>query len=410
VAALALLVAVDMARVWRATNHHDLDVFVLAARRLAAGEDIYADTARFQAALEGGTFSMKDTTVVWPYAYGPLIAMLFVPALGVPYGLVQASWWGSNVVALLLGSWLTLRAMGRVTPGRVALVLLMLYRFEPAVVALRLGQIELVQYLLLAFSLYALSRSWEGRAGVALGLAAGLKFVPAGLIALLIWRRRWRAAGWATATALVVTVGSFALVGADALRRYLSFTAIYGIGGAFAAFPLNQSLNGFFSRNLVRNVFSATLKGWDLPWLARGLIVAGDALFILTSACLTWRHEGWAEAAEAGGAKRFNLEFALSVVALLLVSPHAQVYTFVWALVAFIALASWLLDREGARWWMWGALLVAYLLVGRNVVFFHPGVTRFVQSHYLFGALLAWGLLAWTLHQGRASGKRDLAP
>jgi len=50
-------------------------------------------------------------------------------------------------------------------------------------------------------------------------------------------------------------------VGLDAIPTYVHYTGVYGIAGAFAAFPLNQSLNGFFSRNLVRNVFTATPKG-----------------------------------------------------------------------------------------------------------------------------------------------------
>jgi len=413
VVVLLALIAVDLVRVWRVTNHHDLDVFVLAARRLVAGEDIYADAAQFKAAIEVGTFSMKDETVIWPYAYGPLIATLFVPALWMPYSLVQAIWWGANIVALGLGSWFCLRAVGPATPGRMALVLLLLYRFEPAVVALRLGQIELMQYLLLAFAFYALSRSRESWAGIALGLAAGVKFFPAALIALLVWRRRWRAAAWAAGTAVVAIFGPFALVGWDALGRYLSFASLYGIGGAFAAFPLNQSLNGFFSRNLMRNVFSATLKGLHLPWLAKGLTLGSDVAIILGSAWLTW-HRGEdltglqrPVRSPGGERQRFSLEYGLAILALLMVSPHSQVYTFVWALIALIVLGlSWL--AEPAAPWRWVGLIVAYLLLGRNLVLFRPGLTRFVQAHYLFGALILWGMVGLASWQrARTRGKGD---
>ncbi len=405
VATLAALIALDLARVWRVTNHHDLEVFMLAARRLAAGEDIYADAAQFKAAVEGGTFSMKDATVVWPYAYGPLIALCFVPALWLPYEVVQAAWWGINVAALFVGCWLCLRAMGPATPWRLALALFFIYRFEPAVVTLRLGQIELVQFLLLALAFYALSRSWERLGGLALGLAAGLKFFPAALIALLLWRRRWRAAGWAMGSAVLLTVGSFALVGWEALGRYLHYASLYGIGGAFAAFPLNQSFNGFFSRNLMRNVFTATLKGMHLPGLAKGLTIGCDLAVILASAWLTWHREGWPAAPGEGERRRFSLEFALGVVALLLVSPHSQVYTFVWALIALIAFALEGPALAGARWGQYVGLLVAYFLLGRNLVLFRPGLTRFVQAHYLFGALILWGLIGLALWRARRGGR-----
>jgi len=404
---LASLWLWDLARVWRITNHHDLDVFMRAARRLVAGEDIYQDLAPFKAALERGTFSMKDETVVWPYAYAPLIAILFVPALALPYSLVRALWWGVNVLALSLGSLLTLRALSRVTPLLLGLALLLLYRFDPAVVTLRLGQIELVQFFLLALALYALSRGRDPLAGGALGLATALKFFPGALIGLFLWRRRWRAALWALAVACVGIGASFALVGWEAVSAYWHYTSIYGLGGAFAAFPYNQSFNGFFSRNLISNVFSPTLKGVNLPGLAKGLTLLCDGVVVLASAYLTWHREGWPCSPCEGDHQRFSLEFALGVVALLLVSPHSQVYTLVWTLLPLLVLVHKLL-ADSAPWWQWGVLFVAYLLIGRHYVFFHPGLTRLVQAHYLFGLLSLWGLLAFILWRER--GQRSLAP
>ncbi len=407
VALLLALVAGDLLRVWHITNHHDLDVFVLAARRLASGDDIYADAPPFKALIESGGFSMKDDSVSWPYAYAPLIAILFVPALWVSYPVVQALWWGLNLLALLCGCWLCLKAMGSATPARVAVVLLTLYRFEPAIVTLRLGQIELVQFLLLAVTLFALNGGRERWAGVALGLATGLKFFPGALVGLLVWRRRWRAAAWATGTALVTIVASFAVVGFEALPAYLDYTSIYGIGGAFAAFPFNQSLNGFLSRNLIRNPFNPTIKGVHLPWLARGLTLACSATIIVVSAWLTWPRRGWPQEASEAERRRFSLEFALAVVALLLVSPHSQVYTFVWVLLPLIILAVCLLSESVSYWWQWGLLFVAYLLLGRQYVLFQPGLTRFVQSHYMFGALLLWAMTGFVLSRGRRV-RRDL--
>ena len=411
VAALVVLEAVNLANVWRITNHHDLDVFMLAAQRLVAGEDIYADAGPFQEAIVAGTFSMKDDSVVWPYMYPPLIALLFVPTLGLPVAAVRIGWWIVNVACLLGGTWLCLRALGRVTPLRAVLALLVLWRFEPATVALRLGQIEVLQYLLLAATLYALSVGRERWAGVALGLATGLKFFPGALIVLLLWKKRWRAAGWAIGTAIVAIIGSFAAVGLDAIPTYWRYTAVYGIAGAFAAFPLNQSLNGFFSRNLVQNVFTATLKGLDLPGLARALTLACDALVVAASAWLTWSHvrrgtacraptEGKPSECGASPAptegRRFELEYGLAVAALLLISPHSQVYTFVWALIPLIVLGVRLLD-EGTGWLRWALFVAAYALLGRDVMVYLPGVTRFFQSHYMFGALLLWGLLGSAL-------------
>jgi len=393
VALLALSLCVQLADVWRVTNHHDLAVFLRAANRLAADEDIYADAAPFQAAIESGSFSLRDDSVVWPYAYSPLIAILFLPMRGLSLETVGVGWWIANNLMLLGGCWLALRSVAYATPGRVALVFLMLHGYAPAVSALRLGQIEILQFLLLAVTLWGLRRDREVLAGLALGLATGLKFFPGALIVWLLWRRRWRPALWAIGSAVLLTVGSFALVGWDAFTRYLSFSSMYGIGGAYAAFPLNHSLNGLFSRNLMANVFSASLKGWDLPALAKGLTLAADLMIVAVCAALTGR--GWSRkgAATPQDAWRDPLEFALATSALLLVSPHSQVYGFVWALLPLIV---WTMARyadDATRWWHWGLALLAYLLVGRDYELFVPGITRLVQAHFTLGALLLWGLV-----------------
>jgi len=397
VALLALALCVQLAGVWRVTNHHDLAVFLRAAERLAAGEDIYADAEPFQVAIESGTFSMRDDSVVWPYAYSPLIAMLFLPLRGIPIEAVGFGWWFANVLMLVGGCWLALCSVAEATPGRVALQLLMLYGFAPAVAALRLGQIEILQFLLLALMLWGLQRDREVLSGLALGLATGLKFFPGALIVWLLWRRRWHPALWAIGAAALLTVGSFALVGWEAVARYFSFSSMYGIGGAYAAFPFNHSLNGLFSRNLMDNVFSASLKGWDLPALARGLTVGADLLIVAACAALTYR--GWARVEDTAREDvwRDPLEFGLATSALLLVSPHSQVYGFVWALLPLIV---WIMARiadSATRWWHWALALLAYLLVGRDYSLFVPGITRIVQAHYTLGALALWGLCASTL-------------
>lgn len=394
---LAFLWTSDLVRVWRVTNHHDLDVFMLAARRLLAGEDIYQEAAPFQAALEAGTFRMDDDTVAWPYMYAPLIAMLLAPATALPYPLVQALWWGLNVLALGFGSWLVLRALDAPPLAGAVLGLAMLWRFYPAVVGLRLGQIEIIQFLLLAVSLYGFSRGWERRGAIALGVATALKFFPGALIVLLVWRRRWRAALWALGVALVLVVGSFAVVGLDAMADYVGYGSIYGIGGAFAGFFFNQSLNGFFSRNLIRNVFTATLKGWHLPGLARGLILLADLVVVAVSARMTWQPHPWPSKPMPVDHRCFGLQYGLGIVALLLISPHSQVYTYVWALIPFLVLGAWLLRGRGPWIWLGGGAIVAYFLIGRSYSLFVPGLTRLVQAHTLFGGLLLWGVLVMLL-------------
>jgi len=401
---LALLIQ-DLYRIWRITNHHDLEVFVLAAKRLAAGQDIYADAAPFRQQLESGAFSMKDDSIVWPYVYSPLIALLFMPLHSIPMNVLGSLWWALNVASLLLGSWIALKSVGPVTPGYIALALVLLIRFYPAEVALRLGQIEVIQFLLLAGTLYALSRHWEMGAGVALGLAAGLKFFPGALIALFIWRRRWRAAIWAALVGFVTILGSFAAIGLENLGRYASISSVYGLGASFSAFPYNQSLNGLVSRNLVSNVFSATLKGLHLPGLAVALILLASICIVALSAWFCWHRRSWPSVPSVREDGRFALEYSLAIMALLLISPHSQIYSFVWCLIPLIVLSR--VCSCDPKTWICLAAVAGYILVGRHLVLFVPGLTRFFQSHLTFGAVLLWAMIAAILYRGGTLAAED---
>jgi len=411
VAALVILVVVDLARVWRITNHHDVDVFIQAAGRLTRGEDIYAEGPAFRAAVESGTIDMKDDTVAWPYAYTPLIALMFVPMTWLPLAVARTLWWGINVMALLLGCWLCLEPWReRRSPWLLALLLLVVYRYDPAIVALRLGQIEVLQFLLLAVTAYLLRRDRDAWAGAAVGLAAGLKFIPLALVVLFVWRRRWRAAGWMLGVATLAILGSFALVGRGQVVSYFAFTSLYGYGGAFAAFPLNQSLNGFVSRNLVRNPFVATLKGWHLPGLARALTVGGVTLVGAVCAWLTWHPRAWPVRPTRDDHERFDLEFILAIAALAIVSPHSQVYSLVWLLMCIVRLARWLLSvRPAAGGGPWVGLALGYLLVGRHYALYVPMLTRLVQAHYFFGILFLWGTICLLLHGQNLGASRHKA-
>ena len=207
---------------------------------------------------------------------------------------------------------------------------------------------------------------------------------------------------------LLTILGSFAAIGLDSLGRYASISSIYGLGGAFSAFPYNQSLNGLVSRNLVSNVFGATLKGWHLPDLAVALILLASMCVLVVSAWLCWHRKPWSAAPSAQENDRFALEYGLGIMALLLVSPHSQIYSFVWCLIPLIALVSACSSEPNA--WICVAVGVGYILVGRHLVLFVPGLTRFFQSHLTFGAALLWLVMAVILYRGGTLAAEDAGP
>jgi hypothetical protein len=389
VLALAALVVWWGAGVFRITNNHDFEIFYQAAERLQAGENIYAESAAFRDALEGGQFNMQDDSIQWPYGNPPLLALLIVPLTHLPYATAAVLWtWLS--VALLLGACAAvLAAIGQMDWVGAVVVLMLLYAYYPATVCLRLGQTEILLFFLISLSFLALKRGRDEWAGAALGLAAAIKFFPGALILFLLWKRKWKAGLWGIGVAIAALGLSIAAAGPENFSAYTEAWSVYA-GGAFSAFPLNQSLNGFFSRTFRPNVFGETLRGLELPGLATGLWLGGAAVL---GAALAWFTRKRVEVRSA----RFDLEFSAAILVLLLAEPHSQVYAFVWLLLPLIMLTRRAVQTYPWSWLEVGMLAVSYFMLGRQWFQFPPISVRFVRSHVMFGSLLLVALVFYVL-------------
>ncbi|MFH1926914.1 MAG: glycosyltransferase family 87 protein [Chloroflexota bacterium] len=388
VALLAVMVVVSYGRVLMITNNHDFAVYFKAAVDLREGRDIYADVVPFKAAMESGDFDYKAEDTVWPYPYTPVLAILLLPLSYLPYAWASVIWATLNVIALGLGCWLILLSQGMITPPRLALALLLLYGFRPALVGLRLGQIDVLIFLAIGLSFYLLKRGREGWAGALLGLAIAIKFFAAILVGYLLWKRRWRPVLWAGIVALVLVVGSYAVVGFDTIPGYLEFTSLYSSGG-FVAYPYHMCFNAFFTRALTDNLFAQPVRGMNLPWLANGLTLLCSGVVIIVSCLITW---GSGDPRE----RRFGLEYGLVVTAILLVMPPSPLYTYTWLLLPFIVLGFQMGEEERLSLWWPLLMALSYVIVARDYRYNIPIVIRFLQSHYLFGGLALWCILvAW---------------
>lgn len=383
---LCLVALVDLVNVLRITNNHDFAVYYVAAQRLRQGEDIFAEMDAFRAQLEQGV-STKNEETPWPYAYPPFLAVSVAPLSFLPSAWASAVWTALCLCALAISCALALHSQRWLTLSGFAIVVLLLYQFQPAVVALRLGQMDIMIFLLISLAFWLLKRGNDGWAGLALGLAIGIKLFAGFLVIYLLWKRRWRAAVVGALSGAVLAMGSFALVGLDGLKRFLVFSAIY-TSGDFAGYPYHQSLNAFFTRSFKANMFSPPVA--DLPWLATTLTVAASALILAGFFRLTRRPLRPDD-------QRFDLEYALAVVTLLLVVPPAPRYSFVWLLLAFIIVAARLARGRGS-WLLVGLFALSYVLAARLVYFPVPYLRRLVvDGQFMLSALVLWAVIAWLL-------------
>lgn len=285
----------------RSMEQVDLRVYAQAPPRLWHG-DLYDFTT-----------SQFTPDFPLPFTYPPFAALVLMPLSWVPFVVLVHLWHLGSIGALW---WLVRRTLGLLDVPDAALwacpwTAVALW-WEPVRTTLNYGQVNLLLAALVLAALTARSGRW---AGIGLGLAAGIKLVPAigGLYLLATGRRR--ALGWAVGAALG-TVGVAALAAPGQSARYWFDLVAHPerIGPVGSA--INQSLRGALSRSVGADVGT----GW--PWL----------LAVLAAGALA----GWAVAAAVRVEAR-PLAALLAVQLFgLLASPVSWSHHWVWVVPALV--------------------------------------------------------------------------
>ncbi|MFN8529729.1 MAG: glycosyltransferase family 87 protein [Anaerolineae bacterium] len=215
------------------------------------------------------------------YIYPPYLAMAMSLLSGAAPRVLAFLWGAANLACLALALfWMAdLLVSADARPRKFWEFLLLALIFLPTNYALFVGQVNMI---VLALMIGAFR--WDARqkpiwAGIALGIAILLKVSPAILIAYFIFYRRWKLLAAAFVMVGIVVVGTLPWT-----LNYdrLFVTEVLPFLSRPQAHPVNQSLNGFFSRILTSNVFSVN---WiDDPSLSRLFTLGSSAL--LTGAAL----------------------------------------------------------------------------------------------------------------------------
>lgn len=334
----------------------DLRVYRAAAPHLATG-DLYA----FRLHLPG------PHMFPLPFTYPPFAALLFLPLGPVAWPVVSGVWTAASMGALCALVHSCLRLADPAAPQvlhrrRVLLWSAALLWTEPAAVTCAFGQVNL---LLAALVGHAVRRR-AAAAGLGVGLAAGVKLVPAVTGLYFLAHRRWAAAGW-TAAVFLATVAA----GWWAAPRAAAEFWLHAVGEAGRVGPvgsvLNQSLRGALSRTLGHDV------GWSAAWWAVAVPVALAA-----------------SAAVVRTARRGDRLGALVAVQFtgLLLCPVSWCHHWVWALAAVL----WLVYTprrtrpRTAALLAWCVVLAGYPIHWLELA--QPDIAAFGRPWYL--AALGW--------------------
>ena len=330
------------------------------------------------------------------FSYPPAMMFFMLPFSFISFHVAKLIWLALSLFAMGWGMWLVGRTIHSHTLSSFCMVSLALI-FQPVRNTLELGQVNALMFILLAvfFALYRGGR--DVPAGLVLGLSIAIRLHPAMLVLYLMWRREFRTAVVALATAVAVTLLAVPIFGLDQSVIYFTQVAPKFARGLVSV--ENHSLAGFLAT--IGSGLGVTPADQEVgsPWTARiaaGLVLAMAAVFL-------------ARPVPARRSCTADLEFALVLVLIPLATPNATINHLTLLLPSYWILFERLLS-EGST----GNLLVPSLaglsaiLIGVvNDFYAHPllskGLLVFIGEIKFYGLVLLYAAIVSLLFKIRRS-------
>jgi alpha-1,2-mannosyltransferase len=298
-----------------------------------------------------------------PFLYPPPSLLVLWPLHFFDYDTGKGVLLVVNHLCLIFATWFILRKLFRAefdrapapTAGALAIVYIMM--FDPTVVTLHLGQVNLLLLVCLCLTWHGLKRNAHALAiAVPLSLAIVIKTYPLVLLPLLVFRRRYAAVAWTLGLFVCYCIASYVLLPQNIWADWLQ-KAVPGGAEAHPG-PWNQNIRSFVARAFLPNNFSEPLLAW--PAIVKPLIALLSLLVIavtmLAGARIWFRRVG---------PSAIDLEFSLFLLMMFLIAPVSWEHHFVYLLPTLVLLIVLLLRGEIRGHWRWVAALSLCLIAWR---------------------------------------------
>ena len=235
----------------------DFNAYYAAASLFQSGHSIY-DSARAESLARSTGFEYIHSR---DYLYPPYLAVALSPVTKVDPFVLGFAWYLLNLAALGLAIWFIVQSGYQ--PTTVASpaqqwrdYTLFALLFIPTAYSFYVGQINALLLLLLSGIFRFAEKRRDIVTGTLLGIATLTKVAPALMLLYLLFQRKRRAIACAIGVCAVVGAGTASWLSPH-LQSYLN--------GTLPSFsfpephPVNQSLNGFFSRLFTDSIFFVPL-------------------------------------------------------------------------------------------------------------------------------------------------------
>ena len=280
---------------------------------------------------------LPDTAQITESELHPNLNPPFQTLLVAPLGLLpyKSAFWVWSALSLLAGgvaaALIARQASQTEHRSRTVCLSILLLAYFPTIATIMLGQLSLWLLLFLTIAWVSARAGNDRAAGIALGIAVSSKTFVGLIVLLFLVMRRWRLLAWMIGTATACALAALLVTGPE---TYLNYLSKLGSVTWYAA-SWNASFLGFTTRILGGSENTPLIQ---LPGLARGLAYGAS---LIVAVVLTWL--AWPRHSEISRS-RFDALFALTLVAMLLISPLGWMYYFPALLIALVV--AWQASEE----------------------------------------------------------------
>lgn len=294
--------------------------------------------------------------------------------------------------------------------GAVAAAVTIAYTllFDPAVVTVQLGQVNLLLLVCICLVWHALKQNKSAWAiAVPLALAIVLKTYPGLLVLLLIGCRRYKATALTLGIFAAFCALSFALLPSGIWADWIA--KVLPNGDEAHPGPWNQNIRAFIARTFMPNGFSEPLFAW--PGVVKPAIMLLSAAVLATTLWLSYRC--WRR---GDGGRLVDLQTSLYLFTIFLIAPVSWEHHFIYLLPCLVLVVLMVLSGEVRGQWRWIAPLSLCLVAWRLPIFgegLKHGWWVLLISAKFYPAVALWTFVclhAWRFTRPGAPHPPTLAP
>lgn len=332
------------------------------------------------------------------YLYPPLLAQTLIPLASVmSMEAAWVVWFGFNVFIIWFTIWLLVRYVPNSTRWLVWLMPVLFWAFLEALIV---GQVTIILAALFAFVWLAVKGQRPGVAGAILAFAAWLKLYPLLFILYFVWKRNWRVVSSAAIWGIVLALVQIVISGATPFFEMIPVLTTLSGEGQVELASANASIFGFAFQLFEDNAIVMPLVVSPLAYMiARIGLTIGVLAGTFYCAAQSPPHSG-----DNPPDDRFNLEYALVLIAALLVSPTLWVSGMPPLALAYYLL--WISRPRGQRYFGWFCLIAPIILTIYYIYIIgylpDPPQSGLLLSFGFYTILATWGLIAYRLLRRRS--------